>query len=76
LESFASNIRKGLSFQPKRLSPAYLYDAEGSLLFEEICKLDEYYLTRAETEILERQSSKIAQLFTKDTVVVVFSLII
>jgi L-histidine N-alpha-methyltransferase len=70
LESFASNVRDGLSVQPKRLSSAYLYDAVGSLLFEEICKLDEYYVTRAESEILQREASKIAQLFSKDTVVV------
>jgi dimethylhistidine N-methyltransferase len=57
--SFADDVRAGLSARPKRLSPMYLYDALGSALFEAICLLPEYYLTRAETEILERDAGAI-----------------
>ncbi|MCZ6792433.1 MAG: L-histidine N(alpha)-methyltransferase [Planctomycetota bacterium] len=52
--AFADDVRSGLAARPKRLSCRYFYDAEGSRLFEEICDLPEYYLTRAEREILER----------------------
>jgi dimethylhistidine N-methyltransferase len=56
LEDFARDVRAGLTAAPKRLSCAFLYDARGSALFEQICTLPEYYLTRAETEILERHA--------------------
>jgi dimethylhistidine N-methyltransferase len=49
---FAADVRSGLSGSPKRLSCTWLYDELGSRLFEEICALPEYYLTRAEREIL------------------------
>ena len=49
---FARDIRQGLSAKPKHLFPKYLYDEVGSRLFETICEVDEYYLTRAEDEIL------------------------
>ena len=50
----ADDVRAGLTAKPKVLSPKYFYDARGSRLFEEITRLPEYYLTRAETAILER----------------------
>lgn len=54
LTGFADDVRKGLSAEPKRFLPKYFYDALGSQLFEAICLLPEYYLTRAENEILKR----------------------
>lgn len=56
---FAEDVRRGLSSQPKRLSPKYFYDEIGSLLFDAICLLPEYYLTRAENEIIERYAKEI-----------------
>lgn len=50
---FAADVRAGLTAARKRLSCRYFYDAAGSALFEEICALPEYYLTRAEQEILD-----------------------
>jgi dimethylhistidine N-methyltransferase len=68
--SFAEDVRDGLTATPKSLKPKYLYDALGSLLFEAICLLPEYYLTRAETEIFERRAAEIvAQLQAPTTVV-------
>src|SRR5688572_32533955 len=55
----AEDVRRGLSTQPKRFLPKYFYDQLGSQLFEAICLLPEYYLTRAENEILERYSDEI-----------------
>ena len=58
--SFASDVARGLSSDPKQLFPKYLYDELGSHLFEAICQLPEYYLTRAEAEILTRYAGEIA----------------
>ncbi len=55
-ESLGAAVRRGLSASPKELASKFLYDVEGSRLFEQICDLPEYYLTRAEAEILERVS--------------------
>lgn len=49
---FAQDVRAGLTAQPKHLSSKYFYDDLGSALFDAITHLPEYYLTRAETEIL------------------------
>lgn len=60
LEEFAEDVRRGLTSNPKRISPRYLYDRRGSWLFEKICDLEEYYQTRAETQILERYREEIS----------------
>lgn len=56
---FAEDVRRGLSAEPKHLFPKYLYDDLGSKLFEAICELDEYYLTRAEGQILASHADEI-----------------
>ena len=55
------DARAGLSSTPKTLPSKYFYDARGSHLFEMITRLPEYYLTRAETEILERESGRLVE---------------
>jgi L-histidine N-alpha-methyltransferase len=55
-------VRAGLTATPKTLPPKYFYDARGSELFDEITRLPEYYLTRAETAILRRHADDIAGL--------------
>lgn len=55
--SLAVEVRAGLMAQPKTLPPKYFYDELGSHLFEAICHLPEYYLTRAETAILKQYAS-------------------
>jgi L-histidine N-alpha-methyltransferase len=57
--SFADDVRAGLTASAKRLSPKYFYDELGSALFEAITSLPEYYLTRAEAEILQDHSTDI-----------------
>ena len=52
--SFAQDVAQGLRSKPKRLPSKYLYDDVGSALFDAITRLPEYYLTRAETEILSQ----------------------
>jgi L-histidine Nalpha-methyltransferase len=60
LAAFARDVRTGLTASPKQLSCRYFYDARGSTLFEQICQLPEYYLTRAEQEILQARALEIA----------------
>lgn len=55
----AEDVRRGLTKEPKRFLPKYFYDRLGSQLFEAICLLPEYYLTRAENEILEQYADEI-----------------
>jgi dimethylhistidine N-methyltransferase len=61
--TFAEDVIKGLSADPKFLSSKYFYDDEGSRLFQEIMKLPEYYLTRSELEILSNQTAEIFKAF-------------
>jgi L-histidine N-alpha-methyltransferase len=63
----AEDVRRGLSSQPKRFLPKYFYDQLGSQLFEAICLLPEYYLTRAENEILEHYADEIVSSVEGDT---------
>ena len=68
--AFAQDVNAGLLAQPKSLPCRYFYDAEGSRLFEAICDLPEYYLTRAEREILVERSAELeARLPTGATLV-------
>jgi dimethylhistidine N-methyltransferase len=55
----ASAVREGLCAVPRRLPPWLFYDHDGSLLFEQITRLPEYYLTRTEREILSAHASQI-----------------
>jgi L-histidine N-alpha-methyltransferase len=61
--TFAEDVRRGLTATPKFLLPHYFYDALGSALFSAICELPEYYVTRAEDEILRTKGSEIAAAF-------------
>ncbi|MEM8806018.1 MAG: L-histidine N(alpha)-methyltransferase [Cyanobacteria bacterium P01_G01_bin.38] len=56
------DVLDGLARAPKALPPKYFYDQRGSALFEKICDLPEYYLTRAETAIFHQYAADIAQL--------------
>ncbi|MBA2693964.1 MAG: L-histidine N(alpha)-methyltransferase [Rubrobacter sp.] len=60
-EDMARDIKNGLLSKPKDISPwpKYLYDDEGSRLFEEITDLPEYYQTRTEFSILEAKAAEI-----------------
>lgn len=62
LADFRDEVLNGLSARPKRIAPKFFYDRRGSALFEEICRLPEYYLARVETCILKARSREIADL--------------
>ena len=62
--SILDEMRKKLNPEKsheKRMPTMLLYDEQGLKLFEEITYLDEYYLTNAEIEILEKHAADIAQ---------------
>ncbi len=57
-DGFAEAVRAGLGQRPRRIPPRFFYDARGSELFERICRLPEYYVTRTEFAILERHAAE------------------
>ncbi|HZU90063.1 MAG TPA: L-histidine N(alpha)-methyltransferase [Stellaceae bacterium] len=59
-ESFRDAVLAGLMRPRKSIPCKFLYDERGSALFEEICRLPEYYPTRTEIAILERNAPDIA----------------
>jgi L-histidine N-alpha-methyltransferase len=54
------DVRRGLGSHPRTLRPKWLYDEEGSRLFDEITRLEEYYPFLAERSILEEHAAEIA----------------
>lgn len=69
-DTFADDVRAGLTSDPKSLMCRYFYDQLGSQLFEEICEQPEYYLTRAETEILQQHGESIAEQMAQEPILV------
>jgi dimethylhistidine N-methyltransferase len=65
-ERLREDVLAGLALPQKSIPPKYFYDEEGCRLFEAICELPEYYLTRTETAILRRNVADIAQFVGPD----------
>ena len=59
LATFAADVARDLTLTPKQLQSKYLYDALGSSLFEAICRLPWYRITRAERRLLEAHAPAI-----------------
>lgn len=59
-DDFLSDVLTGLSQAQKKLPCKYIYDEKGSLLFDRICELPEYYPTRTEMALLEMKGGEIA----------------
>ena len=59
---FRAAVLAGLEQRPRAIPAKFLYDSRGSALFDAICELPEYYLTRTETEILRGCVADIATL--------------
>lgn len=60
-ESLRAEVLRGLLGEPKTLPPRLFYDRAGAKLFEDICELPEYYLTRTELGILREHAPDIAE---------------
>ncbi|OHV86904.1 L-histidine N(alpha)-methyltransferase [Mesorhizobium sp. ORS 3428] len=69
---FAADVVAGLKARQKRIPSKYLYDTAGSLLFEEITQLPEYYPTRVERGILTENAEAIASLLPAGSALVEF----
>jgi dimethylhistidine N-methyltransferase len=59
LDQFSRDVINGLGGETKSLPSKYFYDEEGDRIFQQIMKMPEYYLTRAEFEILSQQTKEI-----------------
>src|SRR5213594_2139736 len=57
---FLTDVIAGLSSEPRTLLCKYFYDERGAALFQKICELPEYYITRTEIDILDRNRTEIA----------------
>ncbi len=68
----AHAVLSGLSQKQKTVPSTWLYDERGSLLFEEITRLPEYYPTRCEIEILERHADEMASFIRSGATLIEF----
>jgi dimethylhistidine N-methyltransferase len=59
-EELAARVLEGLAESPKRIDPVWFYDERGAALFDRLCSLPEYYLTRAELSLMDAHASDIA----------------
>ena len=59
IAQFAADVERDLTLSPKQLQSKYLYDALGSSLFDAICRLPWYRITRAETRLLARHAGSV-----------------
>lgn len=71
-ERFRAEVLRGLRRPVKELPCKYFYDETGSRLFEEICDLEEYYLTRTELEMMHQHAAEMAALLGRDCLLVEF----
>ena len=69
-ERLRREVHAGLRANPKTLPPKLFYDEAGARLFEEITKLDEYYVTRTEREIMNAHAAEIASLIGPNVVLI------
>lgn len=63
-------VLQGLATRPRRIAPKFFYDERGSRLFDAVCKLPEYYITRTEMQILESCADEVADLSGPDTTLI------
>ncbi len=70
--AFAADVLRGLNAAPKRIPAKYFYDDAGSLLFDRITDLPEYYPTRCEMGILEAHAEEICKLIPEGAALVEF----
>lgn len=68
--SFREDVLNGLAQPQKELPPKYFYDPRGCELFEAICELPEYYLTRTETAMMQRLAPEMARCLGEGCVLV------
>ena len=60
-DALTAGVLEGLKKEPKEISPVWFYDELGSFLFDNICELPEYYITRTELQIMHGHAGEMAQ---------------
>ena len=70
--SLAQDVIAGLRKTPKQLSPVWFYDELGSFLFDNICELPEYYITRIELEIMREHCMQMAHFVGRNATIIEF----
>ena len=68
---FAIDVDLGFSDEKKYLSSKYFYDDKGSLLFQQIMELPEYYLTKAELNVFQTKSLDILKKIDANDLIVI-----
>jgi dimethylhistidine N-methyltransferase len=69
-ETFAADVRRDLALVPRQLQSKYLYDPLGSSLFEAICRLPWYRITRAESRLLGAHAGTIVSAIAEGSTIV------
>ena len=69
LELLKSDVLEGLFHTPRSLPPKYFYDEEGSALFDEICRTQDYYPTRTEAALLDQYVDQINEIAKANTII-------
>jgi L-histidine N-alpha-methyltransferase len=69
-DDLAASVLEGLKKSEKELSPVWFYDELGSFLFDNICELPEYYLTRTEIAIMQAHAIEMAEHVGRDAAII------
>jgi len=72
VDELSTSVLAGLRRTPKELSPVWFYDEYGSTLFDAICELPEYYLTRTELAIMETHAAEMARIIGPQAALIEF----
>jgi L-histidine Nalpha-methyltransferase len=71
-DALTADVLEGLKKEPKELSPVWFYDELGSFLFDSICELPEYYITRTELQIMHGHAGEMANVIGPEAVLIEF----
>lgn len=69
-DPFLQDVVRGLQKSPKQIPCKYFYDERGSVLFTEICRTREYYITRTELALLNETLPEIAELIGRSATII------
>ena len=69
-DALTNGVLEGMRKQPRQLSPVWFYDELGSFLFDSICELPEYYLTRTELQIMRTYAADMAHHIGPDAAII------
>jgi L-histidine Nalpha-methyltransferase len=69
-DALTNGVLEGMRKHPRQLSPVWFYDELGSFLFDSICELPEYYLTRTELQIMRQHAGDMAHHIGPDAAII------